>query len=385
MISRIITSRIEVPIELRYDMADLLTFIPNKNVPIHNWFWFKEGFSRELVALIIKEFNLRQECWVLDPFCGSGTTLLTAKELGINSYGIDSSPLATFVTKVKVSDYDVGLIKRYASLLTSLKFKKASVIKVSPLVKKAFSKHNLEDIIFLREQILNIPEDRERMFFMLALMNAAMKSSYAYKDGAVIKIVKKDVPPVKEMFKRIVKKMVSDILSVKYKGAETIVKLGDARHLDFLEDETFDAIITSPPYLNKIEYTKVYEIEYSLFFPSSKVDPMRSYIGLNIKKSYDILPDLDLPPIARAYFYDMFKALKEMYRVLRRLGKLAMVVAGGVFPDRIVESDTILAKIAKEIGFNVDKIVIGNKRVATIKRTIKIGEARESIVYLTKQ
>ncbi|MCF3653065.1 MAG: hypothetical protein L2C94_002725 [Aigarchaeota archaeon] len=103
-----------------------------------------------------------------------------------------------------------------------------------------------------------------------------MKVSLAYKDGAVLKVVRdKPVPPFRKFFRRLVKRMIKDLTRLSFKPCRLEVYLGDARRMDFLEDEMFDAIITSPPYLNKIEYTKVYRIEYELFFGDVKIDPVR--------------------------------------------------------------------------------------------------------------
>jgi len=371
-------------IEKNYDLGKLVTFIPNEKLPIYNWFYFKEGFSRDFVMRFIDYFKLKEGDWILDPFLGVGTTLLAAKEKGINGVGIDAAPLAIFVSQVKTADYEINELKEYAKKIFNEKFKKPSLTSINPFIKKAFSKYSLEDIIFFREIIREIEDIKIRNFFTLALMRSAMDVSYAFKNGAVIKIFKKPIPPFRKYFKRIVKRMIKDIEKIKFKKCELNIRLGDARKLDFLEDNFFNAIITSPPYLNKIEYTKVYRIEYELFFGHVKVDPIRSYIGLNLKNVKDIFPELNLPDIAKAYFYDMKMALNEMYRVLKNNGKAAIVVAEGIFPNRIVESDILLAKIAKDIGFKIEKIIIVNERIATRERTIKIGKARESIIILEK-
>lgn len=371
-------------IEENYDLGEYVTFIPNKKLPIYNWFYFKEGFSREFVMKFLDYFKLNEKNWILDPFLGVGTILLAAKERGINGFGIDAAPLAIFVSQVKTADYDMDELKIFAKRIFSEKFKKPNLNSINKFVRKAFSKYSLEDIIFFREKIREIEDIKIKNFFTLALMKSAMDVSYAFKDGAVIKIFKKTVPPFRKYFKRIVKRMIKDIEKINFKKCELNIRLGDARKLDFLEDDFFDAIITSPPYLNKIEYTEMYKIEYELFFGHVKVDPIRSYIGLNLKNVKDIFPELDLPDIAKAYFYDMKMALNEMYRVLKNNGKVALVVAEGVFPDRIVESDILLAKIAKDVGFKIEKIIVVNKRVATRERIIKIGKARESILILEK-
>ena len=121
---------------------------------------------------------------------------------------------------------------------------------------------------------------------------------------------------------------------------------------------------------------------------NTRVDPVRSYLGLKpdikIPKGFPEAVIDDMPLVAKAYFIDMWRVLSEIYRVLRDDGNVAIVVAGGVFPDRIIESDIVLAKLAYYIGFRPMEIWMVNKRVATRDRTVKIGEARESILFLSK-
>ncbi|RLG01505.1 MAG: hypothetical protein DRN49_01105 [Thaumarchaeota archaeon] len=334
--------------------------------------------------MIFDEFGINDEWRILDPFVGSGTTLLVAKECGVNAVGVDAAPLAVFVSQVKTADYDLEELIRVKDWLLSRPFKRPDLSDVSGFVKRFFLKPSLEDIIFFREEIRRIDDPKIRNFFTLALMNAAMKVSFAYKDGAVLKVVKKPVPPFRKFFRRIVKNMIKDLKRMKFRACDIEVYLGDARRLKFLEDESFDAIITSPPYLNKIEYTKVYGIEYELFFGDVRVDPVRSFIGLNPKNISDPFPELNLPEVAKAYFHDLKLCLEEMFRVLRNGGKVAIVVAGGVFPDRVVDSDILIADLAERVGFRIKNLVAVNKRVATTRRVIKIGEARESIILMEK-
>ena len=371
-------------LEERWEWRKLVTFIPNKNLPIYSWFYFKEGFSRDFVHMMIDSFKLDNRSIILDPFVGSGTTLLACKERTIDSVGVDVAPLAVFVSQTKTADYKIDELIKIAKQIFEKKFERQNLNQVSRFTRQFFSKPSLEDILFFREQVRKIEDPAAKNFFTLALMNAAMKVSYAYKDGAVLRVVKKPFPPFRKFYKKIIKKMIKDLKKTNFKPCRIEIYLGDARKMDFLENDLFDAIITSPPYLNKIEYTKIYRIEYELFFEDVKVDPIRSYIGLNPKNVVDPFLGLDLPEAAKAYFQDMKLALREMFRVLKKGGRASIVVAGGVFPDRVVESDILIAELAENIGFNVDKIITVNKRVATTKRVIKIGEARESIIMLSK-
>jgi len=325
---------------------------------------------------------------VLDPFVGVGTTCLACRELGIDSVGVDISPLFALIARVKTRDHDPGELSRTRDEMFSVRFEKPDITGISPFTRRLFSRYVLEDIVFFRERIMEIEDDASREFFLLALMNASVKTSYIYRDGAVVKVRKKahHPPSLRKMFRRVVNRMLGDLKKAEIKPSRASIYVGDARQLDFLEDSSFDAVITSPPYLNKIEYTRVYEPEYELFLPGAKVDAIRSYLGLAPKtEGYEVYQDLALPPVAISYFQDLRRALTETRRLLKVDGKVAMVVGGGVFPDRVIDVDLPLAQIAEEVGFEVKRIVAVNRRVATTRRVIKIGESRESLLIAEKR
>lgn len=335
--------------------------------------------------MLVDEMGLKEGAVVLDPFVGSGTTPLTCMELGLNGVGVDASPLAVFVSLAKTRIYDPDTLK--ADLRTCLEVEtgRPTLDGMSRVVLRAFPRRNLEELLSLKEAIGIVERRDSRLFLTLALMNSAAKASYIFRDGSVLRFVKRPVPPLRPFFRRIASAMIEDVKRVRFKSGPAVILEGDARNLEAIEDESVDAIITSPPYLNKIEYTKVYEVEMEVFFGKRSPELLRSYIGLVAR---DVPPTIsgleDLPDSAKLYFSDMIECLEEMWRVLVDGGKVAIVVAGGVYPDRVVESDFILAELARRVGFQVEKIRVVSKRVATVGRTHRIGAARESIIYLQK-
>jgi tRNA G10 N-methylase Trm11 len=370
--------------EERYDLGKLVTFEPNKRLPIYNWFYFKEAFSRNFVTLMLNQFDIREGCWVLDPFCGVGTTLLVSKERGVNAVGIDAHLVFAFVSRVKTQNYNLEILKELTRDFFSKKFEKPDLKRVNPLLKKAFSKYALEDILFFKFQLSKINDRAIRDFLALAIVVSAMRVSYAVKDGAVIRFFERKHPPLRKVYKATVKRFIRHLKKTEFKPCEIIAKQGDARRLEFLENESFDAVVTSPPYLNKLEYTKAFDVEEALLKELIGIDSTKAFLGVNLERGEAMFPKLRLPPIAEAYFFDMKLCLEEMYRVLREGGKAALVVGQGVFPDRIVESDVLIAKLAESVGFNIEKRLIVNKRVATRERTVKIGVALESVLLLAK-
>lgn len=372
-------------VKLKYskDFGSHATFVPNKKLPVYNWFYYKEGFSRDLVFSVIDRFNITSGSAVLDPFCGSGTTLLACKQKGISSVGFDVLPVSVFAAKVKTADYNPSELKETAKQLLKTKFRRLPY-DYPALIKKAFSPFALDDISLFRAAIMNIESKKLRDFFMLALVNTAMKCSYAWKDGGVIKIKKKPSPPLRFMLRRVIYSMIRDIEHFDSIPAETIVEKGDARRMK-LDDEAIDAVITSPPYLNNIDYTKVYEIEQFLLGEGGS-PAVRSYIGFGKDIQNNILPELDIPPAAVAYFTDMNEVLKEIYRVCKNQANVAIVVGNAYFAgiEKIVDSDLILAYLASEEGFIVEDVAVLNERYALERRTQKKGVLRESMIVLRK-
>ena len=145
-----------------------------------------------------------------------------------------------------------------------------------------------------------------------------------------------------------------------------MIKQQDSRYIP-LDDNSIDCVITSPPYYNNIDYTKVYEIENWFVNDIMKNEPsVRSFIS-GIDK----------------YFEDMTKVLEELYRVCKPGAQLAIVVGNG-FDGKIVESDILLSEIAEKVGFVVEKIITVNERFALKDRTTKVGKLRESVIILRK-
>jgi DNA modification methylase len=366
-------------IDQKLEWRNLTTFVPNKSLPVYNWFYYKEGFSRDLVFKIIEMFKIRNGK-VLDPFCGVGTTNLTCKEKGIDSIGFEVSPLALFSAKVKCRDYDISGLKDTLKTIKKMKFRKPDRSWIPSNIQRYFNTHTLDDILLFRNFVEGIEDNRIKDFFRLGLISSATRCSYMYKDGSVVKLRRHPIPPFKKFYHHRMKRMIKDLKKLKTKECKTIIKEGDARKLK-LENESVDFVITSPPYLNKIEYTKIYRVEEFLFFRVPRKKGIRSYIGMKTEPE-QIFPDL--PDMANAYFSDMFRSLSELYRVCRTGAKLAIVVGNGCFPTRVVESDLLLSELAEKIGFSLEGIYVLNKRWCTRQRVIKVGELRESMLVLKK-
>ena len=381
----------------RLELGRLATFVPNKSLPVYSWFYFKEGFSRGLVMMVLDKYASRGNVNVLDPFAGSGTTLVACKERGLDSYGFDVSPLAVLASRAKTNDYDLGELKSAAKELSKSRFERQDLGAVPPSIRKFFNPHTLEDVLFFRSQLSRF-HGAALDFLKLGLVTSTTRCSWMYKDGAVLKVRKKPVPVFRKFYMRTLRKMLADLKKMQgsFKPCQTFVDECDARNLK-IDSGFMDLVITSPPYLNKIEYTKIYSAEEFLFFsqPAGKRG-IRSYIGADAAAE-PVFPGLVLPPAANAYFADMKRVLSELYRVCRPGATLAFVVGDGCFPDwpvrpgsgshsagGVVHCDALFPVLAEEQGFRTEEVCILNRRVCTRERVVKVGWMEESMIMLRR-
>ncbi len=363
----------KVLIEEDLSLAPLMTFKESKNLPIHRWFWYKEGFSPQL----LERFNINKT--VFDPFCGVGTSLLYAKECNIESYGIDASPLATFVSRTKTRNYNKKTIENLKKAL-SIKFDTPSIKWDFELFspRAAFPKRNYNQLLYLRE-VLESYEERDLL--LLALLSILPQVSLIKKDGGVLKIdSRKRAVPTKVAFKRKIKQIIQDIQNSK-QGPEPQVSLGDARTYN----QKADVIFTSPPYLNNVDYSKVYGLELSLLTLDKqstlnfRSNALRSFITRTSKVSgFEEYAHL---PIVTEYLSDMKRFVETSYKNLEQEGHLYIVVANGVIQNTHIPVDELLARFGLDL-FDEVKIIVGAYRVADVKP--KKISVRESVVVMKK-
>lgn len=384
------------------ELAQAVTFNPDKTKPVYNWFYYKEAFSRNFVIHALKEYS-KEPSLVFDPFCGVGTTLLACKEKGISSAGIDTSPLAVFVSRVKTEDYskeDLNTILKEIDCLKKSKFEKNAWewrFELFP-PQRAFPKPVFQELLFLRKKIGEIKEEKTRNFLLLALLSIIPETSFLIKDGGVLRICRRKKPaPASIFFKKSIE-MIEGIKKAKLIGPKPVVCKGDARRID-LDNETASCIITSPPYLNNVDYTKVYGLELSLLGVTESETKRIRRESLNsfIKKESRVIEENEIieltrknsvgeqiPSVAFSYFQDMKQSIQEMHRILEKNGMAFLVVSNAVFPNCQVFVDSALAEIGELIGFSSQIWVCGKEkpRISGIRERT---EVRESTVVLKKE
>ncbi len=377
-------------LEMRPELGRLMTFELSKEKPVHGWFWYKEGYAPEMVEYCL---GLKPAKTALDPFCGVGTTLLACKKAGVECAGVDASTLAVFVSKVKCEDYAPDELWRALAFI-SKKLEPAPDLRwdfelFDP--RAAFPKRNYNEILALRAAIEEEEEERVRDLLLLALLSVLPQASIVLTDGGVLKIMRdKRALPAREIFRRKVKRMVRELEASPVQGPAPKVFLGDARSME-IDSGSVDLVVTSPPYLNNIDYSKIYGLELSLLSMSKaeaeevRMRAIRSFIGKRMDAG-EMPPEVgeigSAIPIIGTYFKDMEAAISEMHRVLADDGEAHIIVSNSVIHETHVLVDEIFAQMGERLGFRESEIQVGAERVADV-RPQKV-KTRESLVILRK-
>lgn len=408
---QVLLQRFGARIVPRPELRWLASFAGNRDEPVHRWFPYKEGFSRGLVEHLLQRFDLPVGSTLLDPFCGVGTTPLVARLRGLHGVGIDLLPLAVFVARVKLRtryDLPMGRLRRAVEDLAQRTGRKPrSRFADIPLVHKAFDARTARAILLLRDAIQDADHPKVRDFLTLALLATLEELSQTRKDGLCVRLhPRRQIPAVRDAVQQRARAMLEDLqvqqVTRRHLGRGRI-RRADARALP-LPDHSVDGVITSPPYLNRYDYARIYSLELALEFLDSfqelrdlRHQLLRGHIEARPASSrracrgavQEVLTALEgrqlnnanIPRMIRAYFEDMHQVVGELARVCRPGSRVGLLVGNVCFGGEVIPVDLILGEMAERAGFQVESIEVTRTKGNASQQMGRYGRipVRESV------
>lgn len=259
----------------------------------HDWYRFVLSFPPHLVREYITRFRLHPGQIVLDPFCGTGTTLVECKKLGIESLGIEAAPMASFASGVKTNWLISGIgLMRHAESLAEIARRRLSAqgieddLPCPPLTvsrRRSFEFQRLPETaskLLLTNSIsplplhkvltlLDILEQKGSVQYLdhekLALAKALVSDISNLEFGPEVGVgsMKADVPVISRWL-HCVRAMADDLQNGLHQASNVPARVirADARGVSrVIKRKSIDAVFTSPPYPNEKDYTRTTRLE----------------------------------------------------------------------------------------------------------------------------
>lgn len=391
------------------------------------WYRYKEGFSVELIKDIFKKENIKSGDYVLDPFLGSGSTLIAAKECGINGYGYEINPFVADLANIKLNNYslgDISLLKEIINKITSERFdsKNLAIPKLS-IFNKLFQLETGEYLLSLIQDACGYKNLKISKLYKIAVLSIAEKLSNYRKAGNGLKIKrsKKFVSANRNDAKKAILSKLDTILNdltyankQKSKTVQAIFTKSSLIGIEEIKDDTLAGSVFSPPYVNCFDYTEIYKIELWLggyvneyselrpirsgsvrshlnAFPSGNRDILfeNKYLSLLLAElSTRHLWSKKIPKMIEFYFDDINKLLVNLFAKLKKNGFCKIVVSNSAYGGLVIPTDLVLSSFAEQIGYKVEKIEV-IRYIITSSQQYKQTNSdkkylRESIIHLRK-
>lgn len=223
--------------------------------PIESLHPYPAKFIGELPRSLIRTFN--NGLPVLDPFAGSGTTLMEAQRLGLEAVGIDLNPIACLITKVKTSATPENLLKHAEDIVTSAQGRSSDLELDIPNIDHWFKKDIQESIVVLLDEIQKF-KDNEILFDVLRLSLSSILVKVSNQDSDTrYAAVEKNITS-KDVFS-------SFINAVKKIHTALLARTWNLKDVQLIQSNTLEVkpedfkkdvgmVVTSPPYPNAYEY-----------------------------------------------------------------------------------------------------------------------------------
>jgi DNA modification methylase len=401
----------------------LVSFQANKSRAGFRWYKYKEAFSATLIELLLDRYPIR-EGKVLDPFAGSGTTLFVTSQFGLCAEGIELLPIgqqviaARKVLEEAFTSDDLEALKRWSAGRPWRQSQVRCELPVLRITQGAYAAPTQEAI---ERYLAALQRENERVQLALrfALMCVLEAVSYTRKDGQYLrwdyrsgrKQGKKpfDKGFIPDFDQAICARLDEIIFDVQHnngptglfpvenlRGEVTLHPGSCLEILPALPAASYEAVITSPPYCNRYDYTRTYALELALLGVGERelielrqqmlsctvenrakdllainprweaaVNAVDKQVALQAilkyleeQKAQGRLNNQGIPRMVRGYFYEMACVIAECARVLK-LGALLLMVNDNVrYAGASISVDLVLSDIAEQLGFAVESILV---------------------------
>ncbi|MBM6577937.1 hypothetical protein KCP91_16250 [Microvirga sp. SRT01] len=394
------------------------TFVGGKGSPLHDWFPYLEGYSPAFVRAILHSYAPGATS-VIDPFCGSGTTALTAATLGMRAEYCEVNPACRRVIEAKslaILLPDAERLKIAGSLRRVADDLRARVAAVKPAedlraaflqvfgTRPFFRAPDFEAVLSLRTVVDEIGRENEQLgrLVEVAVLGCLVTNSLMVRRGDLrfrtsTELAIHRTDPVEDAAAR-ARMMASDLLDLDQANGTIKLASADVRDVHVSDGGPFDAVVTSPPYLNGTNYFRNTKIElwFSRYLSTkaelrrfrdaaitsgindvtngkvgARVVPQSEELQKTLMALEDDAYDQRIPKMAAAYFAEMDEAFGRLRAVVQRDACVAVDLGDSCYGDVHVRTDTILRALMTRRNFEFEKEVVLRERASRSGRQLR--------------
>ena len=414
-----------------------MVFGKNKDVLVHRWYPFVEGYSKEFIEDILQELPFTPEC-ALEPFCGSGTTPVELQNHNISCYSFEVSPFMYMLAKVKLErSYDKKTLLLYRNKVVHslskpyLDIRKMedipfgdTVVHKDGMKKWNFHDPSLDGILDIRHAIrTEVDDERYIKLFNIVLASIVLQASNMFRNGKCLsykkgwqeRIISRE--EIHKLFLIQIDTVIAEDIEVLSSQQTTVNNtniccFGDVRKsIGNVPDGILDLIITSPPYLNSRDYTDIYMLELKVLqlvnshedLQALRKSTLRSHVqvkyseikpmdNLRLKKCLSDIKNSetkswnsDIINMICGYFEDMLQLFSSFAKKMHSGGVIYFNVANSAYFGVEVPVDYIICDIAEECGFSVREIRKARDIKTSPQQSKLIGKKlHESVIVIDK-
>jgi DNA modification methylase len=379
----------DIPIDYSWSFSDKT--IKDTSYITHGYYTYPAKFIPQLAARLIKE-NSSENDIVIDPFLGSGTTVVEAIVNNRIGIGTDINEISYLIAKVKTTPInDLELMKEYSKLEIDLRvrlngqydsFINKSLLKIpeNDRIDYWFKKEQKEKLSIIIERVLEIDNIDIRDFFLVAFAQILKSTSiWLQKSVKPTRDPKKKIYEPYNLFINQINKMLkrhyefNKILGPEIKSSidkQRVIKCNDARNIP-CEENKAKLIVTSPPYVTSYEYADLHQLPLLWFGYLNELPEFRKkFIGSAYKerKVIDLKSTIAEDIVSRLgnnkkgnevknYFADMLESFLEMKRVLITGGRACIVIGNTQFSGINILNAEVFKEQFENIGFKTHQII----------------------------
>jgi hypothetical protein len=398
-----------------------ITFRSNESLPIHRWWPYVQGYSADFVRSVVEAAALPRGGVVLDPFAGSGTTLVEARRLGARAVGTELLAPAVLAARVK-TDFELaaGPLREAADRVArNGRRRRAGVLPFLRETRRQFDPTTLDDLTRLRDAL---PPGGTRVgdALRLAFGRVLIPSSRLHRSpclGYDPRHRESGRTPF-DRFREAAEEMAVDLEQLAGErrrwGPRARVREGDARAGTWPRGSV-DLAVTSPPYVNGMDYVMNYKIDLAWLgyarsyadlaalrsaevacdnLPRSETAAYRAVVGSPDPWLDEILPRIrdnverkrsyrrdDVHAVVHRYFADLVPVLAQVRAALAPGGRLVLVVGDSLLAGTYIPADLLTARLGASLGYRIVSVEVARARRSGQRRSFVL---RESVVTLER-